>query len=671
MIKRITFLFIAFVFIFSGCRPYLEEQLSDINIDLKDPTYQRIYEFQDQQMLDSLYPFFRDHDPTYRYVAALAIASIKDSAAIDSLKLLLEDGVDEVRAAAAYSIGQTGMSFAAPLLIQSFESYDTAGVYAKANRAILEAIGKCGNEDQLRLLSTISTYETKDTFLLEGQARGIYQFALRGLTLPRGTDQMIALAGNQQTPNSVRLIAANYLSRATNITIDSSAAQPLIQIIKEGTAPPPVRMALAIALGKVKSQSALVALLELYDQEEDYRIRANILRAFGNFEYADVQNKAIQALKDPNLHVAIRAAQYFVEHGTSEDATFYWRTAKDSLPSNVQLQMYKATSRYLPYYYTEYRNAINAELRQRFRQSASPYAKADVLSAMGEFGWNFRFIKTEGFKPEQHPAVRTASIQALDHIGRMSNYRSFFGGGYPQVNRELARYFKEAIEIGDTGMSAEAASALINNDRRYARYFSDLTFIDSALNKLELPKDIETYNTLLRAQAFLNGQPAPSPITPDYNHPINWDILTSLTIEPQAILRTSKGNIQIKLLPKVAPGSVANFIQLARDNYFDNKNFHRVVPNFVVQGGCSRGDGYGAPGYSIRSELPNLHYDKAGYVGMASAGNHTESAQFFITHSPALHLDGKYTIFGRVTGGDLKVVHEIQIGDLIEDVVIQ
>ena len=116
-----------------------------------------------------------------------------------------------------------------------------------------------------------------------------------------------------------------------------------------------------------------------------------------------------------------------------------------------------------------------------------------------------------------------------------------------------------------------------------------------------------------------------------------------------------------------APGTVANFIQLARDQYYHNKNFHRVVPNFVIQGGCPRGDGYGSLDYSILSELGPLHYDAEGYIGMASAGNHTEFTQFFITHSPTPHLDGKYTIFGKVKKG-MDVVHQIQVGDLIREV---
>jgi cyclophilin family peptidyl-prolyl cis-trans isomerase len=96
--------------------------------------------------------------------------------------------------------------------------------------------------------------------------------------------------------------------------------------------------------------------------------------------------------------------------------------------------------------------------------------------------------------------------------------------------------------------------------------------------------------------------------------------------------------------------------------------FHRVVPNFVIQGGDPRGDGWGGPGYTIRSEFSPIPFD-AGVIGMASAGKDTEGSQWFVTHSPQPHLDGRYTVFGRVTGG-LDVVHKIQVDDRIFDITL-
>jgi cyclophilin family peptidyl-prolyl cis-trans isomerase len=117
------------------------------------------------------------------------------------------------------------------------------------------------------------------------------------------------------------------------------------------------------------------------------------------------------------------------------------------------------------------------------------------------------------------------------------------------------------------------------------------------------------------------------------------------------------------LLVDEAPGSVSNFVTLARSGYFNGLYFHRVVPNFVIQGGCHRGDGYGSEAFSIRSEFSQRRYT-TGTVGMASAGKDTEGTQWFITHSPTPHLDGAYTIFAYVFSGQ-DVVGQIEVGDQI------
>ncbi len=119
----------------------------------------------------------------------------------------------------------------------------------------------------------------------------------------------------------------------------------------------------------------------------------------------------------------------------------------------------------------------------------------------------------------------------------------------------------------------------------------------------------------------------------------------------------------MQLFVEEAPGSVVNFVTLVKSGYFNGKFFHRVVPNFVIQTGCNRGDGFGSEDYSIRSEFSQRKY-KTGSVGMASAGKDTEGTQWFITHSPTPHLDGKYTIFAEVVKG-MEVVHQVEVGDQI------
>ena len=130
----------------------------------------------------------------------------------------------------------------------------------------------------------------------------------------------------------------------------------------------------------------------------------------------------------------------------------------------------------------------------------------------------------------------------------------------------------------------------------------------------------------------------------------------------------SKGSFTIEFLPEDAPLTVDNFAQLARIGYFNGLAFHRVVPNFVIQGGDPRGDGDGGPGYSIRCEINEVPYERAA-VGMALSGKDTGGSQWFVTHSPQPHLDGGYTVFGRVIRG-MEVVDNIARGDIIRRVTV-
>jgi len=136
-----------------------------------------------------------------------------------------------------------------------------------------------------------------------------------------------------------------------------------------------------------------------------------------------------------------------------------------------------------------------------------------------------------------------------------------------------------------------------------------------------------------------------------------------------ARIRTSRGEVLLRLYPSEAPVTVWNFVRLAEDGYYDGLSIHRVVPDFVVQDGDPRGDGTGGPGWSIPDEINPLRYDE-GMLGMALSGPDTGGSQWFVTLSPQPHLDGTYTIFGEVTDG-LGLLRTLQPGDRIERVLIE
>jgi len=155
---------------------------------------------------------------------------------------------------------------------------------------------------------------------------------------------------------------------------------------------------------------------------------------------------------------------------------------------------------------------------------------------------------------------------------------------------------------------------------------------------------------------------------------MQWNEPPEMQIDKEKIyhvkMETSKGLIEIDLYPEYAPKTVNNFVFLTQQGYYDGVSFHRVINNFVIQGGDPTGTGAGGPGYKFEDELlgnPLKHETNS--LSMANAGPNTNGSQFFITHSPQAHLDGKHTVFGKVVKG-ADVVDAISQGDLMEKVEI-
>lgn len=139
---------------------------------------------------------------------------------------------------------------------------------------------------------------------------------------------------------------------------------------------------------------------------------------------------------------------------------------------------------------------------------------------------------------------------------------------------------------------------------------------------------------------------------------------------PQLTIKTNKGDIHLDLFADKAPVTVANFVNLAKRGYYDGLSFHRVIPDFMVQGGCPQGTGTGGPGYNFENECCSEHcHDTPGVLSMANAGPGTNGSQFFITHIETSWLDGKHTVFGKVQStADQDVVNSIAQGDKIDSI---
>ena len=149
-----------------------------------------------------------------------------------------------------------------------------------------------------------------------------------------------------------------------------------------------------------------------------------------------------------------------------------------------------------------------------------------------------------------------------------------------------------------------------------------------------------------------------------WNKPPEMTIDTDKTYK--VVMTTNRGSIELELTPRHAPRTVNNFVFLAREGFYDGVSFHRVIPDFMIQGGDPTGTGRGGPGYKFEDELTgNPLKHETGSISMANAGPNTNGSQFFITHSPQSHLNGAHTVFGRVISGQ-EVVDSIRQNDAIE-----
>jgi cyclophilin family peptidyl-prolyl cis-trans isomerase len=294
-------------------------------------------------------------------------------------------------------------------------------------------------------------------------------------------------------------------------------------------------------------------------------------------------------------------------------------------------------------------SAVSDAVRRRYAADADPLVRAQAIATIpdAKIDQNVALVATamddpdvivRGYANEKYAKLATAEdrvrlLSAAEERARKDT----------QDDARIAA-IRGLGEIDWPGREAFLRGLLSDNDPVVRRVAADLIE-----QQLKQPRPRYT----------------PLPVDrPDYAQIVEW------SRKPHtATIHMTRGNIEIALLTQDAPITTWNFAQLALKHFFDNTTFMRVVPNFVIQGGDPRNDMEGTPGYAIRDEI-NLQKYTRGAVGMALSGPDTGGSQFFITHSPQPHLDGGYTIFGRVTAGMAGVVDETERGDKVESITI-
>ncbi len=619
-----------------------------------DATRRRIATAQDERRPAGLLPFLTDKNATYRAAAAEALASVQDKKAVPALLPLLRDAHAAVRRAAAYALGQTGDSTAVPALTQRLAQPEAS---APARRATYEALGRCVTKQSISTLWSIKL-PGPDSAAAPGLAWALYRASLRGLATPEVVRHAVALLaqpGAQLAPARAGASAALTRMRGQ----DSTLARVALPVLLKMVASDPsyfVRENCASALGRVARPAAYAALLSAAQGDTDHRVRIAALRALPLGESQSLV-MAMKAGQRTLAQESVAGAEWLLKLPTDTS-----RLILNLLPEARHARHWRARALLLQgalRHAAAARRAVVADtIHARYEHTPNQYEKAALLTALSEDPAQFDFLAKEAALTTGPAIVPGTALAALVSLREKKSF--------PAARQaDFTAALRRALASGDVAQLATAAEALANPAVVPAPQPDDLAALRQAQAKLTLPHEIEAWLGLQQALDKLEKKPAPTPapVGPASQHPIDWALVQTIPVGQHVRMTTSKGLIVLELKIVEAPGSVASFVSLVNQHFYDGLYFHRVVPDFVAQGGDPRGDGSGSTPYNLRSELAQLNYG-AGAVGLASAGKDTESCQFFFTHQPTPHLDGRYTIFAQVVQG-MEVVQQLEIGDKI------
>jgi cyclophilin family peptidyl-prolyl cis-trans isomerase/HEAT repeat protein len=622
--------------------------------------------------------YLRDPDRSLRRRAALAAGRIADPALVPTLVDLMNDPEPEVRQMSAFAMGLIGETTAVDRLVASLGDSDPV-VRGRAAEA-LGRIGDARAAGDVAKLVLAAIPKGAGVVTVRGDDPGsptdpwlelrLGLLALARLKDARAVETALLAAGRPRFD----WWAATYVAMR--------AEQPSLrpQLVASASSGDPLSRALAArGLGALKDAGAGEILASL-SRDKDERVVVSALRALANTGDAKGVPAVAAALASPPLIVKREALK-----------------ALALLPPDRALR-----SKIVPY--------VGAR---------EPWIRAAALPALAHTDREEFALVLSGLDPDPEWTVRSALASALGDAGDEASLVILFGmlkDEDPRVLPSVLEALRKArgndavdtlrrhLEHPDFAVRAAAAEGLAALKApgqsaalaaAYRRSLADAD-LDARLGQvaaLAVQKDEAAHTTLLeiartdpvravRAQAAAalkargDASPPPPGAESSERPPLDYRLAMAPyepfpglpLFTPRAFIHTAYGPIEIHLDIVEAPLTCASFIDLARRGFYNGLTFHRVEPNFVIQGGCPRGDGNGGPGYTLRDEVGERPYGR-GAVGIALSGKDTGGSQFFITHSPQPHLDGGYTLFGQVVSG-MEVVDRIRPGDVIERIEI-
>ena len=626
-----------------------------------------------------------DSEPQIRRRAALALGRLGLQEAVEPLIFSLGDPQVEVRQMSAFSLGLIGDIQATSALVDALEDFEPI-VQGRA----AEALGRIGAVEAGpaigRLVSSHITaaYDLDPDDLSYPLSAEIEAFRLALYALGTlGAYDPLAAAVLQ--PNGQPILWWWPVAYALQSTGDPRALEALVTLAGvQGS----VGVAFAAeGLGKVghaDSNSAVDALLALLDlSRRDERVIATAIRALAKLEDPRIGHELREFAIDLNLSPTLRLTTLVAlqHHHASEATDVFIELMTDPWPP-MRAAALKALAR------------------------TDPDNFMLVLSGLGrDSDWRVRVALAEGLAFTDVEAV-THQLELLlqDEDTRVIPHvlQAMVKQQLPDVERILLEHLKHE----DVVIRKTAATLLGAYGVRGTSNLSDTEMVSALGQAFEISRDDPSYlarAAILDTFAAIGGPTAQRMLTealsdpdwatrvraaegldtliPDVTHSesirpapgrrsVNFEApaLVRPTVSPHVYVETDYGTIELELNVIDAPLTSDNFMTLARLGFYDGLTFHRVVPNYVVQGGDPRADSEGGPGYTLRDELNQLPYLR-GTVGIARDWQDTGGSQFFITHSPQPDLDGRYTAFARVVDG-MDVVDQIRPGDLIRRVLV-
>lgn len=582
-----------------------------------------------------------DRDPEVRQMAAFAIGLIGDTSAAPALTAALADPNPLIQGRAAEALGLIAHKPAAAAIGAMVAAHVSAGVLngvipddlAASKSAAIEAV-------RLGLYALVRTggYDALASALLDssGQPRSRWwpvAFAFQRMNDPRAVPVLLALLqGDGQLTRS-------FAARGLAASKDPKAVAPLLAIVENAGEPVAARIQAIRGLGAIGDQRGSAALIRIISTPKaEPNLRLEAVTALGVLKTPAAVELLIDVASD--TWASMRAAALLALSRTDVD-TFV--SAMSSLTPDDHWSVRAALA-----------TAVGGLDRER--------AEAPLTAMLRD--------------PDQR--VIPAVLDGLAKVGARNaatEMLSRLKAEDPVVRAAAARGLATLKATGATGALTEAVSLAARDGLYVARAaaIDALVALDPAAARPVLAAALTDKDWAVRVRAaehlrrldpaadISRMRPAPPPSVPEL---AAVDTFVEPKYSPSAYIDTAKGTIQFELAVLDAPRTVANFIALVRKGYFRGVQLHRVVPDFVVQDGDPRGDGEGGPGYTIRDEINQRPYLR-GTVGMALDWADTGGSQFFITHSPQPHLDGRYTVFGQVIAG-MDVADALSQWDTIE-----